>query len=112
MIILKQNLPKLRIYWECFDPVHEFLTGIFKPFAAQYAYGSSLANSVASRLAVDFISNTKVLNLWMNQKKEFHTKRELFLKPFPSDLSLKKKDLDFTVFRDLKLLLQSYIIPL
>ena len=50
MIILKQNLPKLRIYWECFDPVHEFLTGIFKPFAAQYAYGSSLANSVASRL--------------------------------------------------------------
>ena len=42
----------------------------------------------------------------MNQKKEFHMKRELFLKPFPSDLSLKKKDLDLTVFRDLKLLLQ------
>ena len=63
MIILKQNLPKLRIYWECFDLVHEFLTEIFEPFAAQYAYGSSLANSVASRLAVDFISNTKVLNL-------------------------------------------------
>ena len=40
----------------------------------------------------------------MNQKKEFAMKRELFLKPFPSDLSLKKKDLDFTVFRDLKLL--------
>ena len=42
----------------------------------------------------------------MNQKKEFHMKRELFLKPFPSDLSLKKKELDFTVFRDLKILLQ------
>ena len=37
---------------------------------------------VAARLAVDFISNTKVLNLWMNQKKEFHMKRELFLKTF------------------------------
>ena len=45
----------------------------------------------------------------MNQKKEFHMKRELFLKPFPSDLSLKEKDLNFTVFRDLKLLLQ--VIP-
>ena len=33
-------------------------------------------------------------------------KRELFLEPFPSDFSLKKKDLDFTVFRDLKMLLQ------
>ena len=33
-------------------------------------------------------------------------KRELFSEPFPSDLSLKKKDLDFTVFRDLKILLQ------
>ena len=36
-------------------------------------------------------------------------KRELFLKPFLSDLSLKKKDLDFAVFRDLKILLQ--VIP-
>ena len=62
-MILKQNLPKLRIYWECFEPVHECLTGIFKPFAAQYTYRGSLANSVASLLAVDFISNTKVLNL-------------------------------------------------
>ena len=42
----------------------------------------------------------------MNQNKEFHMKRELFLKPFSSDLSLKKKKLDFTVFRDLKILLQ------
>ena len=42
----------------------------------------------------------------MNQKKEFAMKRELFIKPFPSDLSLKKKYLDFTVFRDLKILLQ------
>ena len=42
----------------------------------------------------------------MNQKKEFHMKRELFLKPFPSDFSLKEKNLDLTVFRDLKLLLQ------
>ena len=42
----------------------------------------------------------------MNQKKEFHMKRELFLKPFLSDLSLKKKELDFTVFRDIKILLQ------
>ena len=33
-------------------------------------------------------------------------KRELFLEPFPFDFSLKKKDLDFTVFRDLKILLQ------
>ena len=33
-------------------------------------------------------------------------KRELFSKPLPSDLSLKKKDLDFTVFRNLKILLQ------
>ena len=38
--------------------------------------------------------------------EEFHMKRELLLKPFPSDRSLKKKDLDFTVFRDLKILLQ------
>ena len=42
----------------------------------------------------------------MNQKKKFAMKRELFLEPFLSDFSLKKKDLDFTMFRDLKILLQ------
>ena len=44
----------------------------------------------------------------MNESKEriAHEEGKLFLKPFPSDLSLKKKDLDFTVFRDLKILLQ------
>ena len=42
----------------------------------------------------------------MNQKKKFAMKRELFLEPFPSDFALKKKDLDSTVFRDLKILLQ------
>ena len=41
----------------------------------------------------------------MNQKKKFAMKRELILEPFPSDFSLKKKDLDFAVFRDLKILL-------
>ena len=39
-------------------------------------------------------------------------KRELLLNPFPSGLSLKKKDLDFTVFRDLKNIAASHIIPL
>ena len=42
----------------------------------------------------------------MNQKKKFAMKRELFLEPFRSDFSLKKKHLDFTVFRDLKILVQ------
>ena len=42
----------------------------------------------------------------MNQKKKFAMKRELSSEPFPSDFSLKEKDLNFTAFRDLKILLQ------
>ena len=43
----------------------------------------------------------------MNESKERIPYEEgIILKPFPSDLSLKKNDLDFTVFRDLKILLQ------
>ena len=43
----------------------------------------------------------------MNKSKERIPHEEgIILKTFSSDLSLKKKDLDFTVFRDLKILLQ------
>ena len=43
----------------------------------------------------------------MNESKERIPYEEgIILKPFPSDLSLKEKDLDFTVFRYLKILLQ------
>ena len=43
----------------------------------------------------------------MNESKErIRNEEGIILKAFPSDLSLKKKDLDFTLFRDLKILLQ------
>ena len=42
----------------------------------------------------------------MNESKErIPHEKGIILKPFPSNLSLKKKELDFTVFRDLKILL-------